>query len=448
MCHWQFDQAAADTYEVWADVARHYPLDAGWTAIAGESLGGYATWKNAVQFPDLYAAAGPTIGSLVPAASYPGPPAPPPGPAGTAIYPLLGSLRHVPTIHFSGIADPLVPIGSAQPASEALEGLGYRHSFWRFAGHHNLLDLAPMGEYFGERRVERDPAHVTYVVDAALHQPEVGITSDAVYWLSRLRLRDSEALLGTIDVRSHGFGTDDPQALRATGSASVRDAAPDGSAYPATTTTTEWDDPPQTASADALDVVARNIGAVTIDVDRARVSCDAHIDVDSDGPVEVRLVGASCPLHVVRHSGPDRIATAVAVSQAAFTTTTTVVLARADDYADALTGVALAVQERGPLLLTPRDRLPGSVVGELARLGAHRVLVMGGEAAVAPELVRYLEVLGVSVERVAGSNRFATAAAAARRLYSTPARVFLSRVCTPIPRAAGLTRSRRRRWAR
>ena len=52
---WYYDLAGADTFEVWADVARHYPLDPDVTSIAGYSMGGYGTYKFATSFPDLFA---------------------------------------------------------------------------------------------------------------------------------------------------------------------------------------------------------------------------------------------------------------------------------------------------------------------------------------------------------------------------------------------------------
>ena len=59
---WYYDLAGADTFEVWADVARHYALDPDVTSIAGYSMGGYGTYKFATQFPDLFARAQPTVG--------------------------------------------------------------------------------------------------------------------------------------------------------------------------------------------------------------------------------------------------------------------------------------------------------------------------------------------------------------------------------------------------
>ena len=54
--------AAADVFEVWADVARRYKLDPEWTVITGYSMGGIGTFKLAEQFPDLFARAQPTVG--------------------------------------------------------------------------------------------------------------------------------------------------------------------------------------------------------------------------------------------------------------------------------------------------------------------------------------------------------------------------------------------------
>jgi hypothetical protein len=52
--------AGADTFEVWADVARRYHLDPRRTAITGYSMGGFGTFKLAAQYPDLFARAQPT----------------------------------------------------------------------------------------------------------------------------------------------------------------------------------------------------------------------------------------------------------------------------------------------------------------------------------------------------------------------------------------------------
>ena len=77
---------------------------------------------------------------------------------------------------------------------------------------------------------------------------------------------------------------------------------------------------------------------------------------------------------VTRLEGPTRYATAVAVSQEQFLvpgSADAVVLARGDDFADALAGAPLAHHLHGPLLLT-RDRRPAGGHPRGDRPGAGR----------------------------------------------------------------------------
>jgi putative cell wall-binding protein len=64
----------------------------------------------------------------------------------------------------------------------------------------------------------------------------------------------------------------------------------------------------------------------------------------------------------------------------------TVVLARADVYADALVAAPLARRLSAPILLTGSDGLDARVAQELGRLNAHRVFVMGGTAALSEQV--------------------------------------------------------------
>lgn len=118
---------------------------------------------------------------------------------------------------------------------------------------------------------------------------------------------------------------------------------------------------------------------------------------------------------VERVAGGDRIATAVAASAHGFDQAGTVVIARADDFADALSAGPLARTLDAPLLLSARDALPTVVADEILRLGATQAIVVGGEAVVAGRVAEDLTALGLAVERLFGPDRFATAAAVAGR---------------------------------
>ncbi|MQA63393.1 MAG: hypothetical protein GEU86_18325 [Actinophytocola sp.] len=54
-------------------------------------------------------------------------------------------------------------------------------------------------------------------------------------------------------------------------------------------------EPPEASAANGLDISASNIGALTIDPRQARVDCDAALNVTTDDPLEVTLLGCGDP---------------------------------------------------------------------------------------------------------------------------------------------------------
>lgn len=115
--------------------------------------------------------------------------------------------------------------------------------------------------------------------------------------------------------------------------------------------------------------------------------------------------------------GADRYATAAAASRAAWAdgSAPTVIIASGEDWPDALGASALAGAVEGPMLLTRSTSLPGAVAEEIRRLGAVEAIVVGGEAAISPDVVRALAAIeGVKTTRVAGADRYETSAAIAR----------------------------------
>ncbi|MDZ4181192.1 MAG: cell wall-binding repeat-containing protein, partial [Coriobacteriia bacterium] len=127
--------------------------------------------------------------------------------------------------------------------------------------------------------------------------------------------------------------------------------------------------------------------------------------------------------------GADRIATAVAVSRERYPATgpdsKACIIASGFAFPDALAGSTLAGAVDGPLLLTAHDSLPSAVAAELKRLGITQVYLLGGTAAVTARVKTSIEALGISVKRVSGATRYATAhqiALEAAR-HTTPARL-------------------------
>lgn len=110
----------------------------------------------------------------------------------------------------------------------------------------------------------------------------------------------------------------------------------------------------------------------------------------------------------VRVGGQDRIATAIEVSRLGFAAADTVLLARADDFPDALAGAPLAVRLNAPILLTDSSSLSDGVRSEIERLGATEVVILGGDRAISSAVATSLSDLA-EVRRIAGDSRFDTA---------------------------------------
>jgi len=112
--------------------------------------------------------------------------------------------------------------------------------------------------------------------------------------------------------------------------------------------------------------------------------------------------------------GASRYETAVKVSQSLCPTgAPAVVLATGADFPDALCAAPLASAHRGPILLVaPKASLDAAVLAEINRLRPATVFIIGSVSAVPSGIEAQVKALswGPSVTRIAGSNRFATAA--------------------------------------
>ncbi len=123
-----------------------------------------------------------------------------------------------------------------------------------------------------------------------------------------------------------------------------------------------------------------------------------------------------------RIAGANRYETAVQISQN-IDSPEAVVLARGDDFPDALAGTPLAYNLNAPLLLTRSDLIPGIVMDEIDRINPESVYVLGGEAAISDNVVEQLS--DYSVNRVSGQNRFETAIEVAKMYDENPEKVYM-----------------------
>ena len=82
-----------------------------------------------------------------------------------------------------------------QRRRSGFDDLGYRYEFDAFApaDHFTLAvndQYAPAADFLGDARVDRNPAHVTYVRNPKMDFAGVGTVADHAYWLSGIELRE------------------------------------------------------------------------------------------------------------------------------------------------------------------------------------------------------------------------------------------------------------------
>ncbi len=191
----------------------------------------------------------------------------------------------------------------ATTQAQTFDGLGYRYIYDLFttADHFTLAtndQYAPAASFLGTHRVDRNPAHVSYVVNPVMDFPAAGTVADHAYWISGLRLRDASgnAPLGKVDARSEAFGSGDAVA----NPTQTRPGTLQGGNLPDLAYVERfktWGAAPQRPSRDVLHLDARNLSQVVVHVARARLSCHPQLHVTTDGPLTVDLAGCNRTIH-------------------------------------------------------------------------------------------------------------------------------------------------------
>ncbi len=273
--------AEADLFEVWADVARHYPLDPTWTAVTGYSMGGFSTYRMLARWPDLFGRGFSVVGA--------------PG----SVADQLVSLRHNPLMAWNAGADELVTITTSREAVAGLQAAGVPFTQWTFpvADHLTLAandEYGPGVAFLGDARVPRDPRHLTYVVDAREDTRFGDIRADHVWWLSGLRARRLDRP-GLIDARSLASRTGDPVVRATAPGAGVLVGGQEPLPY--LTEGQEYGPAPRTTPRDVLVLRLAGLRRAVVDPGRAGLTCDAAVRGTTD--VRAVIVFAGCGRRVV-----------------------------------------------------------------------------------------------------------------------------------------------------
>ncbi|PJJ61746.1 cell wall-binding repeat-containing protein [Compostimonas suwonensis] len=131
-----------------------------------------------------------------------------------------------------------------------------------------------------------------------------------------------------------------------------------------------------------------------------------------------------------RIAGPDRFATAAALSQSVYPASgvPVVYVTSAENFPDSLSAAPAAVAQGGPLLLVTRTALPGATDGELRRLAPRKIVVIGGTSAIGDSVFASLRDRQSNIVRIAGTDRFDTSRQIARYAFGSarPPRAYVA----------------------
>lgn len=315
---WGYGQSGASNFETWADVARRFRIDPDRATLAGFSSGAYSASKLTLSYPDLFGRAficdgldvAPSVLTLNGAADNLPVDTVTVHEPGSRISDLLPSRRNLPVMEWGGSTDDYIPYNITRKRADLYAAGDYDYEFitWHgLAAEHATMCNDGLWNvvtpWLGDMKRVQDPVRVTYVRNPLMDDPASGLVGNRAYWLSAIETRDSA--LGTIDVTSGGFGLGPASAAptQVENSAIPNEGITLGSTIaepykrnalqsnPYTREYRHLGSGPGQTPADTLSVTAKNIKAVVIDVQRAKVSCGVKLDVKSDGPLSVTLLG-------------------------------------------------------------------------------------------------------------------------------------------------------------
>ncbi len=282
------DVSERDGLDVLDDVLTHYDVDEDQLFMSGYSQGGYATFRMAELYPDLFAGFITWVGFTGDAGNN----ATGEGDVGVVTAGAVGNvidyvanLRHVPGAMIFGTADELVHVSSAEAMADEFRERDFAYRYYQHpSGDHFqfaiLDDWRKEAEYTRGRTLVHRPARVTFRTDPRLGSPDYGILHDRAYWVGDLRGREEGAL--AVDLTSSGCGGSIPVVTAG------RDAGPDPIPWVSDFHEVTGETPvPQ---ADRVEGTLTNVASVTLDVDGACLSSGAvAYALTTDGPVTLAL---------------------------------------------------------------------------------------------------------------------------------------------------------------
>ena len=303
---WYFAEAEVDFWDVWRQMADSYDLNPDNTTLTGYSMGGWASYKFAEEYPDLFGQAMPLEGPVI---------------CGLRVYgqvqgyaggtqcttdgdstPLLVNLKWIPYVMTCGVADELVPYAGCNANADAFRSMTptpFRVDQFTETEDHLVYptqnDFTPPDSRLARPAADRvqNPGSFTFAFYPDLNSGPNGIDGSGVagqigptldYWISGLTGRIVTP--GTIaQVVATSNAIPEPQITVAQDTSA---GAPGPTGYVERNETwNTWAAPPATQSSS---IQLTDVAAATIDTVAARLTC-AAMTVSTDGATALTLSG-------------------------------------------------------------------------------------------------------------------------------------------------------------
>jgi hypothetical protein len=177
-----------DLRDVEQAIRTRYDIDPNKIIYSGMSMGGLTTQTMMTLYPDELASA---VGHDS-------------CPLGATGITNVANILNVPFYEVNGDTGLDSPCGvTGRQTTQTLDNMGYRHMYVEYLGRAHdfglVYDSLPILEGTAYREVrDPNPARVTYTLDAASEDPQLGLTHDHAYWINGLTL-PAGATSATID---------------------------------------------------------------------------------------------------------------------------------------------------------------------------------------------------------------------------------------------------------
>lgn len=124
---------------------------------------------------------------------------------------------------------------------------------------------------------------------------------------------------------------------------------------------------------------------------------------------------SASPLNI-RLGGIDRYETAIKISKDGWSQSDNIILVSGENFPDAISAAPLAKKYNAPILITESKKLNSQILGEIQRLGAKDVYIVGGTGVISESIYQELKNINIQVNRISGQDRYETSVKVAEKI--------------------------------